>query len=142
MAGDELADRLHRGRTKARLDPELQVALARLKTGQRWIVEEWIELRDVDDWGDRGEVFWKSFDGWDRLERETRAKWKFESCVIGANGCHEDAPIMCDYCAGRVEAFKVIVCDRGTGRPPKAVPQTIPEQSSQQATLFDTHRRH
>lgn len=142
MALDQVADRLNRGRKTARLDPELQVALARLKTGQRWMVETWIELRDVDDWGDREKLFWKSFDEWDRLERETREKWRYESCVIGGNGCHKDAPINCDYCAGKVGTFRVMVCDRGTGRPPKAVSQGPSSQQAEQPTLFETGRAH
>lgn len=146
MARDEVADKLERGRKTARLNPELQVVLARLKKGQLWIVETWIALQDVDDWGDRGEEFWQSFDEWDRLEHETREKWKFESCVIGGNGCHKDAPINCDYCAGRVGAFmampfKAMVCDRGTGRLPKVVSQGQSQQA-EQTTLFDTGRAH
>ncbi len=118
MSTESMLDKLERGKTPS--DPELTKALARLVNGQQWLVKEWHRARSQDQWEDV-DVFWKSYNAWDRLEMETRARWKLKTCVIGPSGCDEDAPIRCDYCAGSIQ-FKVMVCTRDSrsGHPPKS----------------------
>lgn len=109
-------------RSKQRESPQLSAALARLRRGQQWLVKTWLELRDLNDWGDQADVFQRSYDAWDLLEAETRSKWRIVGCVIGPEGCDKEAPLMCDFCAGRPTPKNgVIACERaGTAPEQKA----------------------
>lgn len=114
---------------------DLALALARLSKGQEWLVKEWRRIQRLDLWTDPTPLFWKGFEEWDRLERETRARWSLQSCVIGPGGCHKDAPIRCDLCAGKVKRpFPVIICTRESRSGVKAKKQP-------QTALFDISRR-
>ena len=119
MATESMLDKLERGKTPS--DPELTKALTRLVNGQRWLVKEWDRERDQAEWDKDDALLWKSYNAWDELEMETRARWKLRTCVIGPAGCDDKAPIRCDYCAGTIQ-FKVVVCTRDSrsGRPPKS----------------------
>ena len=119
MSTESMLDKLDRGKTPS--DPELTKALTRLANGQRWLVKEWHRERDQDQWDRDDELLWRSYNAWDKLEMETRARWKLRTCVIGPAGCDDKAPIRCDYCAGTFQ-FSVVVCTRDSrsGSPPES----------------------
>ena len=129
MATESMLDKLDRGKTPS--DPDLTKALARLVNGQRWLVREWHRERDQAQWDKDDELLWKSYNAWDRLEMETRAKWKLKTCVIGPAGCDDKAPIRCDYCAGTIQ-FRVVVCTRDSrsGRPPMSTEKPVATERS------------
>ena len=116
-------------RSHQRENPQLPSALARLKKGQTWLVETWREWWDVHPWPDDVLAPWqRSYDAWDELERATRHYWNLESCVIGDEGCHPDAPINCGYCSSR------------ENRPSESI-QVI-QPSTEQASMFRISRPH
>lgn len=118
---------------------DLALALARLRKGQAWLVKEWKRIQRLDLWTDPTPLFWTGFEEWDRLERETRARWSLQSCVIGLDGCHKDAPIRCDFCAGKTKRpFPVIICTRESRNGSRT---KKPAQDGKQEALFDTSRR-
>lgn len=132
MSTESMLDKLDRGQTPS--DPELTKALVRLVNGQRWLVDTWHRARDQEQWEDV-DLFWRSYNAWDRLEIETRARWMLKTCVIGPGGCEEDAPIRCDYCVGAIP-FKVMVCTRDSrsGYPAKSTKSSKVEDGDRTRT--------
>lgn len=73
----------------------------RLRVGQEWLTRKWVQLRDIEDWTeDQETLFWLNYEKWDRMERQARQSGRIAGCPIGPEGCHKDAPIRCDHCAG------------------------------------------
>ena len=143
MSPESMLDKLERGKTPS--DPELTKALARLVKGQQWLAVEWHRERNQAEWDKDDDLLWRSYNAWDKLEMETRTRWKLRTCVIGPSGCDDKAPIQCDYCAGTIQ-FSVVVCTRDSmrGRPAKSSKPSKVEDANQsggdgakQGALFD-----
>ena len=120
-------------------DPALEHNLASLRKGQLWLVVTWAEIRDRAEWGDDREAFAIAYDRWDLLEAETRSRWPIVGCVIGPEGCDSEAPLICDFCAGRpTRQAEVVICDRS--KPTAAAPVASLFGGEHQAALFSSTR--
>ncbi|MCH7800795.1 MAG: hypothetical protein IIC24_04530 [Chloroflexi bacterium] len=127
----------------------------RLRVGQDRLTRMWLRLRDLEDWTEKQEFnFWLNYEKWDRLERQARESGQIEGCPIGPKGCHEDAPIRCDHCAGEKavhtsdmpgdgsqgQAVRIMICDRG--RKPRLVDGQVDPENGQAAMFSLAGRSH
>jgi hypothetical protein len=55
---------------------------------------------------DQGQFF-RDMDWWDKLERAYEAVWPLDECVMGEDGCLENAIVRCAYCANASVADKM-----------------------------------